>query len=666
MPPKPMLSTTFDKRESVTVITNKSNRRVSFGGEKLADETEIQAQVHVPEEGCWGWVVVAAAFCVTFILDGIALTFGSIRPDMTVDLNVSETITALINSIALALYLIAGPLVSALINRFGFRACCMAGSVTCSLSLFISYFLANVGGLILFYGLFCGVGFALINMSTALVVGFYFEKRRSIAIGIATLGTSVGIMSWYPINSNLVKLAGWRSVTLFHSGMFGIIYFLAMTFRPLLSLQVVKAEVTEEPTRTVTYLPNVAASTSQADQPDITKPSHSERLFGAVKNDQFPTAADVVENNEESQILSSQPGTSAAVSPHASKVSKLTLTAMTSKSGISNRQLRQVKSIISKTNSMMDVTKQKLQVNIPEKEPKKVSCCGRLCNWERHVPESRPMYRDDAFYDGKVERLPEYQKSKGAVVDEEKTGLEYQLAVSRTAAAQDLQERRGIFTTAVRRVLATMMDPNLLKLSTFRYFCAAGFLIYLGFLVPVAYIQVRNLQAGVDPRHCSLFVSAIGGFNGLGRLGYGLLAIKFCPIKLSVVGLCTGGAITMLSHVSFNMYFQYIYCSLFGFSVACVISCRALMLVKLYGLEKLTNATGMLLLFQGIGSLISTPLAGVLSEHFGYTVAFIVSGASLFLGGLMLARMYLVFMKEKVLVSLSPSEGSNQPVNNKK
>ncbi|XP_063363560.1 uncharacterized protein LOC134652319 [Cydia amplana] len=664
MPPKQISSTTYDndKRESVTVIKSRKNRRVSFGAAKVTEETEIQAQVHVPEEGCWGWVVVAAAFCVTFIMDGIALTFGSIRPDMTLDLNVSETMTALINSIALALYLIAGPLVSALVNRFGFRACCMAGSVTCSLSLFFSYFLANVGGLILFYGFLCGIGFALINMSTGLVVGFYFEKRRSIAIGIATLGTSVGVMLWYPINSNLVKLSGWRSVTLFHSGMFGIIYFLAMTFRPLLSLHVVKTEVTEEPTRTVTYLPNVAAASSQADQPDTAKPSGSERLFAAVKNDQFPTAADVVENDEEPQILSSQPGPSAE-SPHASK---LTLTVMTPKSGISNRQLQQVKSIISKTNSMMDVTKQKVQVNVPEKEPKKVSCWGRLCNWERHVPESRPMYRDDAFYDGKVERLPEYQRRKGAVVAEEGTGLEYQLTVSRTAAAHDLQERRGVFTTAVRRVLATMMDPKLLKLSTFRYFCAAGFLVYLGFLVPVAYIQVRNLQAGVDPRHCSLFVSAIGGFNGLGRLGFGLLAIKFCPIKLSVAGLCTGGAITMLSHVSFNMYFQYIYCSLFGFSVACVISCRALMLVKLYGLEKLTNATGMLLLFQGIGSLISTPLAGILSEHFGYTVAFIVSGASLFLGGLVLARMYVIFLKEKLLVSPSPSEGSNQPVNSKK
>ncbi|XP_061715030.1 uncharacterized protein LOC133523458 [Cydia pomonella] len=652
MPPKPTLSTTYDKRKSVTVITSRTNRRVSFGG---TEETEIQAQVHVPEEGCWGWVVVAAAFCVTFIMDGIALTFGSIRPDMTLDLNVSETMTALINSIALALYLIAGPLVSGLINRFGFRACCMAGSVTCSLSLFISYFLANVGGLILFYGVLCGIGFALINMSTGLVVGFYFEKRRSIAIGTATLGTSVGIMAWYPINSNLVKLAGWRSVTLFHSGMFGIIYFLAMTFRPLLSLHVDKTEVTEEPTRTVTYLPNVAATSSQSGQPDTAKPSGSERLFAAMTNDQFPTAADVVKDNEEPQILSSQPGPSAE-SPRASK---LTITAMTPTSGISNHQLQKVESIISKT-SMTDFKKQKLKVNVPEQKPKKVSCWGRLCNWEGHLPESRPMYRDDAFYDGKVERLPEYQSSKGAVVSEEKTGLEYQLAVSRAATAQDLQDRRGVFATAVRRVLATMMDPKLLKLSTFRYFCAAGFLIYLGFLVPFAYIQVRNLQAGIDPRHCSLFVSAMGGFNGLGRLGFGFLAIKFCPIKLSVAGLCIGGVITMLSHVSFNMYFQYVYCSLFGFSVACVISCRALMLVKLYGLEKLTNATGMLLLFQGIGSLISTPLAGILSERFGYTVAFIVSGASLVLGGLMFARMYLIFLKEKVTVSPYSSEGSNK------
>ncbi|XP_063363561.1 monocarboxylate transporter 10-like [Cydia amplana] len=663
MPQKPISPKPYDNRKSVTVVASRVSRRGSVEG---TEETEIQAQVHVPEEGGWGWVVVTAAFCSTFLMDGISMTFGSMRPDITFDLGISETITSLINSIALALYLIAGPLVSALINRFGFRACAMTGSIICSLSLFTSYFLATYGPLILFYGVFFGLGLALINMATGLVVGFYFEKKRSLAIAISTFGSSVGVMVWYPINVNLVNVAGWRSLTLLHSGMFGIIYFLGMTYRPLLELHVVKTEVTDQPTRTVTYLPNVAAAAaSQGPKSDGTKPTAAERLFAAVKNDNFPTGAAVVKDNDEPQALSSQPGPSAGA-PH---VSKLTITAITPKGGISKRHLQQVKSIMSKTSMAGDAKQQKLQIAVQEEEePKKVSCWGRLCNWEQHVPESRPMYRDDAFYDGKIEHLPEYQKSRAAVVPEEETGLEYQLAVSRAATAQDLQERRGVFTTAVRRVLATMMDPKLLKLTTFKLFCASGFLIYLGFLVPYSYIQVRNLHAGIDPKHCSLFVSALGGCNGLGRLSFGFIATKICPIKLTATALCVAGVSTIISNFSFNTIFQYAYCGLYGFSVACVVSLRALMLVKLYGLEKLTNATGMILLFQGIGSLISTPLAGALTERFGFTVAFCVAGLFITLGGLILIPVNYIYLKENPLVPPKPdknkkkSVASNQPV----
>lgn len=42
----------------------------------------------------------------------------------------------------------------------------------------------------------------------------------------------------------------------------------------------------------------------------------------------------------------------------------------------------------------------------------------------------------------------------------------------------------------------------------------------------------------------------------------------------------------------------------------CFATLRSIVIVELLGLEKLTNAFGLLLLFQGIASIIGAPVAG--------------------------------------------------------
>lgn len=657
MPPRPQQN---ERKKSIIVIPSRVVTRPDDleGGEEI----EIAANINVPGDGCWGWVVVTASFCIIFILDGVAFTFGSQLGDISSDLGVDDSLVALINSIAVAIYLIAGPLVSALINRFGFRACTMAGSVICSFSLFTSYFVTNYTSLCVFYGVFAGFGYSLINMSSGLVVGFYFEKLRSVALAIATCGSSCGVMICYPLNSELVSLAGWRSTTLLHSGLFGCIYFLAMAYRPLLALTVVKTTTTDDPTRTVTYLPSLSTATlksaSTKPGPDSLKPSAAERLFSAVSNANFPKAGDVVDDNAVTN-QSNQPGPSTAAATTAG-VSKLTITAITPKGGMSRRQIKQVQSIMSKSvaNVRDDKTATTVEVNVQAEETTKSSCWGRLCHWEQHVTESRPMYRDDAFYTGKIENLPEYHKSRANIPAGQETGLEYQLAVSRAAAASDLREHRGVFTTAVRRVLATMMDPKLLRRRSFLLLCLSGFLTYLGFLVPYVFLQDRNLKAGVDPKHCNLFVSAIGASNAIGRLALGSLAVKINPLKLFAAATFTAGVATVASDMSYDMYYQYVYCVSFGFCIAGVASLRSQVLVNIYGLDKLTNATGMILLFQGLGSLISTPTASILKNKFGYAVAFYVAGIFIALGGLILLPVRSISQKENATVPKRPTTSS--------
>ncbi|XP_072947609.1 monocarboxylate transporter 7-like [Epargyreus clarus] len=636
MPPKPILVKNETKKNVVITPSRVVSRPDNLEG---GEEIEIAAQISVPQEGGWGWVVVIACFISICILDGVTFTFGSMLPDIASDFNISDSLVALVNSIAVAIYFIAGPLASAFINRFGFRACIMSGSVLSSFSLLTSYFVTNYASLCVFYGGFAGFGYCLINMSSGLVVGFYFEKLRSLALAIATCGSSVGTMTFFPLNSYLVKLAGWRTTTLLHSGLFGLIYFLGMTFQPLLSLTVV--QTTDDPTRTVTYLPNLSTvglqRTVSGTKADTLLPTATERLFSAVSNANFPTAANVV--GETKVTSDTQPG------PSNAPVSKLTLTVHSPHGGISQRHLKQVQSIISRT-SVHDKSRRNMEINIQMEKPKKIGCWARLCHWEEHIPQSRPMYRDDAFYDGKLEKLPVYQKSMMETKAEGKTGLEYQLAVSRAATAVDLQERRGVFTTAARRVLATMMDPKLLKKNSFIFLCMAGFLVYLGFLVPFVFIPYRNESAGIDPSHCVLFVSAISLANVFGRLILGALACKVEPLRIFIFSILIAGISTILSDLSYNLYYQYTYCFIFGFFISSIASLRSMVLVSLYGLDNLTNATGVMLLFQGIGSLISTPIAGILKNNFGYSVSFYIAGAFITFGAFFLIPVKSMSLKE--------------------
>lgn len=73
-----------------------------------------------------------------------------------------------------------------------------------------------------------------------------------------------------------------------------------------------------------------------------------------------------------------------------------------------------------------------------------------------------------------------------------------------------------------------------------------------------------------------------------------------------------------------------------SFITACFASLRSIVVVDLMGLEKLTNAFGLLLLFQGIAAIIGSPLAGAFMKHTGqYDACFYLSGGVLLFSAIM-------------------------------
>lgn len=71
---------------------------------------------------------------------------------------------------------------------------------------------------------------------------------------------------------------------------------------------------------------------------------------------------------------------------------------------------------------------------------------------------------------------------------------------------------------------------------------------------------------------------------------------------------------TTFSAFCYDFYSFVIYASVYGFTIGAYVGLTSVILVDLLGLDRLTNAFGLLLLFQGIASFLGPPIAGTVSD----------------------------------------------------
>lgn len=72
--------------------------------------------------------------------------------------------------------------------------------------------------LLFLYPLSGGIGAGLIYVPAVITTGFYFERWRALATGIAVCGSGIGAFLLAPISDLLVKQFGWRGALLFQAG----------------------------------------------------------------------------------------------------------------------------------------------------------------------------------------------------------------------------------------------------------------------------------------------------------------------------------------------------------------------------------------------------------------------------------------------------------------
>ncbi|XP_013399563.1 uncharacterized protein LOC106165759 isoform X2 [Lingula anatina] len=187
----------------------------------------------VPPDGGWGWVVVAASFMCNVVVDGVSFSFMIFMLEFMHYFESTAEQTAWAGSCLTGCYLLMGPITSALANRYGCRMVAISGAVMATVAFLLSTLTTNLNWLILTYGVIGGIGFGLIYLPAIVIVGFYFEKKRALATGIAVSGSGVGIIVFPMLSSKLVKEYHWRGGLVLVAGIVLQIVICAALFRPL-------------------------------------------------------------------------------------------------------------------------------------------------------------------------------------------------------------------------------------------------------------------------------------------------------------------------------------------------------------------------------------------------------------------------------------------------
>ncbi|XP_028165847.1 monocarboxylate transporter 12 isoform X8 [Ostrinia furnacalis] len=657
---------TFSRTESETSCEEAARLTAEGAPAEDDDEAYDYGALPPPPDGGYGWVVVFASFMCNLVVDGIAYTFGIFLPELVTYFGEGKGTVAWVGSLLSGVYLAAGPIVSALCNKFGCRAVCVAGSLVAATAFVLSTFSKSVTVMMITYGLLGGIGFGMIYLPSVVAVGYYFETRRSLATGIAVCGSGVGTFSFAPLASILLNEFGsWQNANLLLAGLilncavFGalmrpLVYPKSSGEKPLLQrmaeekrLQMergsiggsyfmvqlpdgtmekrlkaplnidpgVHSSLNLEALARVPTVPNMPGVPTVPTLPTITEAKVAEDNGMKKKSDKENGSAlqtdKQISRNVSSPAFSAQaPGLPKNGSVpffdrqrkhstgdrSANDRFKPSLAAIKATSKTSMNSQRND----GDTESMM--YQSKLSVSGP-REPSRMV---------------RPMSRKDIFYSGSVLNLPQYQSQKSL---QGYRNSVLSLPQSRQTGDLERAEQYDLcpclaLPSSFKSALSSMLDVSLLRDPAFMLIGVSNIFGMAGLYVPFVYIVDAAMMNGVEAGKASFLLSIIGITNTIGRIACGWVADFPWMDSLLLNNLCLVIATVSVAATPFcYSYAAYVAVAIaFGIAISGYISLTSIILVDLLGLDKLTNAFGLLILFRGAAAIVGSPLAGAVYD----------------------------------------------------
>ncbi|UMM44139.1 hypothetical protein L5515_019364 [Caenorhabditis briggsae] len=529
-----------------------------------------------PPDGGYGWAIVASSFLINMVVDGVIFTVGKIlQPAWVHGFNISEASAAMTMSILSGFYFFVGPVASALCNVFGCRQVALAGSVIAAVGFLLSIPAPNIYMLYLTFGLIAGAGFGMMYLPAIVIISQYFAKKRSLATGIAVCGSGIGTTVFAMLNDVVWEFVkkDWQQFLVYTATVTISGFAAALLLRPLKASQ-----------------------------------------------DQIEKVAEIVENYEQHKDkVPESPSLSKHNTPFLSSLELHTA----GKHGNGVHRNGSVKSIIEA------VAKDVEELN-------------------------RPLARMDVFYTGSTTNIAARSRT-GTMNREEaaehlknlrenlKEGTPQQylskleLNVADDGTIQHVQEKNVM--RDIGQALKNLLDRQLLGSPSFLLLALSGTLTLCCFYVPFIYLgnHLDKIE-GLTVAEKSFTVSLIGVLNIIARIGCGYIADRpeVSALVVNNIALILAGLATMTVPF-YTAYWHFLaFCFPFSVGVACFAALRSVIVLELIGLEKMSNAFGILLTFMGVGAVIGSPMAAAMKDYTGnFDTSFYVMGALMAISGAM-------------------------------
>ncbi|CAH0564856.1 unnamed protein product [Brassicogethes aeneus] len=197
----------------------KSEVKFDMSSSSSDDDDEDHQNPKIPDGG-WGWMIVFASLILSMIADGISLSFGLLYVEFLHEFGSSKSTTSWIGSLFMAVPLVTGPIMSAFVDKYGCRSMTIIGGLISAIGFIVSSRMNSIGIMYLTFGTLSGLGLGLCYVTAVVSIAFWFDKKRTLAVGLGAAGTGIGTFVFSPLTTYLIKEYGWRGTTLLLSGSF--------------------------------------------------------------------------------------------------------------------------------------------------------------------------------------------------------------------------------------------------------------------------------------------------------------------------------------------------------------------------------------------------------------------------------------------------------------
>ncbi|CAF4859330.1 unnamed protein product [Rotaria sp. Silwood1] len=550
----------------------------------------------VVPDGGWGWIIVFASLMIHFIMDGITYSMGDVflRPMMD-NLKKTRGPVSTIFGILPAITLATGPIATIFTNTYGCRKVTIVGACLAAVGFLASYFWANLWFYYLSIGIIGGIGFGLIYLPAIVSVGFYFESKRSFAMGIAVCGSGLGTLVFPAIMPYIINAPLWfdyEGALLLEAAIIFICVIFGALMIPLpqepSEIRRVERKAQRKAKQQVF---KTGTATSQSDE-------QQKKLLPTNQKSDIPLQDVSIVTNE-----------SAANVPIVQQRE-------------SDDEGEVFLSYLKKNDFYINNSTDKTLSRSPE-------------NVSRTVSTNLPVVvlRKDAIYQGSLHNIPLYNEDTD----------EYHRQMIKTSDMTNETIEKAVKKAFLAKI-AEQIDLSLLKDAAFALFAVSNFLTSLGFNVPYNFANDLAADAKVIEHQRHWIIMSIGIANCFGRVIIGYLADRSWVNRLTLYNttLIIAGIATMFAPFCNSLVHTHMtYAGLFGFFSGGYVGLTSIIIVDLVGVDKLSDAFGVLLLFQGVAVAIGTPIVGTMRDAFSsfdrpYLWPYLIFGGSILLSGLIL------------------------------